>query len=105
MRIKEIMKELSVRQQDLADRMGVSLSAIKQMVNAPSMTTATAEKIADALGVPVWQLFASPEDVAKEIKGDQQPGEFLAVVINGKTCWRTYSLERAREYINRLAGE
>ena len=63
MRIKEILKENRCTQQMLADRMNVSLSAIKQMVSAESLTTATLEKIATALNVPMWQLFASPEEV------------------------------------------
>ena len=63
MRIKEILKENRCTQQMLADRMNVSLSAIKQMVSAESLTTATLEKIATALNVPIWQLFASPEEI------------------------------------------
>ena len=47
----------------LADKMNVSLSAVKQMVSAESLTTSTLEKIATALNVPMWQLFASPEEV------------------------------------------
>lgn len=63
MRIKEVLKENQLTQQDLADRMGISLSAVKQMVNADSLTTATLEKIAGAVGVPMWQLIVSPADV------------------------------------------
>lgn len=63
MRIKELLKEKGLTQQELADMVGVSHQSIKQTLNAPSVTTATLEKIAAALGVPVWQLFASPEEV------------------------------------------
>ena len=56
MRIKELLKEKRLTQQELADKMNVSLSA-------GSLTTATLEKIATALDVPMWQLFASPEEV------------------------------------------
>ena len=63
MRIKEVLKENGCTQQMLADRMNVSLSAIKQMVSAESLTTSTLEKIATALNVPMWQLFASQEEV------------------------------------------
>lgn len=69
MRIKDIIKEKGITQQILADRMGVSLSAVRQMVGAQSLTTSTLEKIATALDVPMWQLFASPGEVAKEITG------------------------------------
>lgn len=63
MRIKEVLKEKGYTQQMLADEMNISLSAVKQMVSADSLTTSTLEKIAFALGVPMWQLFASPEEV------------------------------------------
>lgn len=63
MRIKEVLKEKSCTQQMLADKMNVSLSAVKQMVSAESLTTSTLEKIATALDVPMWQLFASPDEV------------------------------------------
>lgn len=63
MRIKEALKENGCTQQMLADKMNVSLSAVKQMVSAESLTTSTLEKIASALNVPMWQLFASPEEV------------------------------------------
>ena len=63
MRIKELLKEKHYTQQELADKMNVSLSAVRQMVAAESLKTATLEKIATALNVPMWQLFASPEEV------------------------------------------
>lgn len=63
MRIKEVLKEKGYTQQMLADEMNVSLSAVKQMVAADSLTTSTLEKIAFALDIPMWQLFASPDDV------------------------------------------
>ena len=61
MRIKEVLKENGYTQQMLADKMNVSLSAVKQMVSAGSLTTSTLEKIASALNVPIWQLFVSKE--------------------------------------------
>lgn len=73
MRIKEVLKENGCTQQMLADKMNVSLSAIKQMVSAESLTTATLEKIATALNVPMWQLFASPEEIARQAKNDLCP--------------------------------
>lgn len=66
MRIKEVLKENSCTQQMLADKMNISLSAVKQMVSAESLTTSTLEKIATALDVPLWQLFISKEAVQGE---------------------------------------
>lgn len=66
MRIKEVLKENGCTQQMLANKMNVSLSAVKQMVSAESLTTSTLDKIANALDVPLWQLFASKEEVQGE---------------------------------------
>lgn len=63
MRIKELLKEKGLTQQELADMVGVSYQSMKQTLNAPSVTTSTLEKISTALNVPMWQLFASPEEV------------------------------------------
>lgn len=63
MRIKELLKEKGLTQQELADMVGVSYQSMKQTLNASSVTTSTLEKIATALNVPMWQLFASPEEV------------------------------------------
>ena len=81
MRRKELLKEKGCTQQILANRMNISLSAVKQMVSAESLTTSTLEKIATALDVPMWQLFASPAEVAKETKGETCPycGQPIAI--------------------------
>lgn len=68
MRIKEVLKEKGITQQDLADMIGVSYQSVKQTLNAASVTTATLEKIATALNVPMWKLFASPD----EVKGNEE---------------------------------
>lgn len=65
MRIKEILKEKGITLSQLADTMGVSRQALSRQV-AGKLLVEKAEEIANALNVPMWQLFASPEDVQKE---------------------------------------
>ena len=63
--IKELIKEKGYTQQEFADLLGMSRVGLAQIVNGkPSYPTL--EKIATALDVPMWQLFASPEDVKGE---------------------------------------
>ena len=45
--------------------MGVSRQALSRQV-AGKLLVEKAEEIADALDVPIWQLFASSEEVQKE---------------------------------------
>ena len=64
-RIKELIKEKGYTQQEFADLLGRSRVGLAQIVNGkPSYPTL--EKIATALDVTMWQLFASPEDVKGE---------------------------------------
>lgn len=65
MRIKEILKEKGITLSQLADTMGVSRQALSRQV-AGKLLVEKAEEIATALNVPIWQLFASPEEVQKE---------------------------------------
>lgn len=61
-RIKNILKEKGITQQELADRLGVTrISVVKTLAGNPSQETL--ERIASALNVPMWQLFASSDEV------------------------------------------
>lgn len=73
-RLKDIMKERGVTSAKLSDMIGISKVTVSNLINnktAPSLDTL--EKIATALDVPMWQLFASPEEVAKESDGKVCP--------------------------------
>lgn len=64
-RIKEILKEKGITQQELADKLGVTrISVVKTLAGNPSQETL--ERIANALNVPMWQLFASPKDIQND---------------------------------------
>ena len=61
-RIKELIKEKGYTQQEFADKLGITRVGLSQLINGkPSYPTL--EKIATALNVPMWQLFASSEEV------------------------------------------
>ena len=67
-RIKELLKKKGFTQQEFADKLGVTrIAVVKMLAGNPSQSAL--EKIATALDVPMWQLFASPGDVVKEITG------------------------------------
>lgn len=71
-RIKEILKEKGLTQQELADMLGVTrISIVKTLAGNPSQETL--ERIAAALNIPMWQLFVSSEEVARQTKGETCP--------------------------------
>ena len=63
-RIKEAIKENGYTITSLAEKLGIARESLSRMIVSPSYPTL--EKIATALDVPMWQLFASPEDVKGE---------------------------------------
>ena len=65
MRIKELIKEKGYTQKEFAEKLGMSTVGLAQIIaGKPSYTTM--DKIADGLGVTVWELLVSPEEVSKE---------------------------------------
>ena len=57
MRIKQAIKESGNSVGELAQKMGVSRQTISRQINGANITVGTVQKIADALGLPVGQLF------------------------------------------------
>ena len=61
-RIKELIKEKGYTQQGFAARLGITRSTLlEQIGERPSGTTL--ERIADALGVEMWELFVTREEI------------------------------------------
>lgn len=59
MRIKELLREHNMTQKDLANRLGVAEASVSRTISgryAPTLDTL--ERIADAIGVDVAELFA-----------------------------------------------
>lgn len=70
LRIKEVCKEKGVKVMDLSTMIGVSQTNTSNIINGkvnPSLETL--EKIATALNVPMWQLFASPKEIQPQSDG------------------------------------
>ncbi len=64
-RIKEILKEKGMTLNELAETLGVSRQALSRQIQG-KMLIETAERIAKALDVPMWQLFADPVEVSED---------------------------------------
>lgn len=75
-RIKEILNERNISLKEFAAELGISYTALYLQVNKPSYPTL--EKWASVLGVPMWQLFASPEEVS--IQPQENNSDFAAFI-------------------------
>lgn len=65
-RIKEVIKKQGFTITSLADKLGIARESLSRMIVSPSYPTL--EKVAEALNVPIWQLFASPEEVQDKLE-------------------------------------
>ena len=69
--IKELIKEKGYTQQGLAEKLGMTRVGLTQLVNGkPSYPTL--EKIAEALGVEMWELFKSKSEIVEEIAEEKK---------------------------------
>lgn len=63
-RIKKVIKDKGFTYQEIADKMDVSLQNIKNTLNSSTpISTKTTSRISEAIGVEMWELFISREEV------------------------------------------
>jgi transcriptional regulator with XRE-family HTH domain len=63
LRVLEICKEIGITQKQLAERTKMSEVGLSKAING-NPTLETLKKIANALGVPITDLFASKEPIS-----------------------------------------
>lgn len=91
--IKELCKLKKVRQTELAMLLGMREDSFSIALKRNTLSIAKLEKIANALNVPMWQLFASPEEVAGN-------GEFIAFIKDGVNIYHAESWQELEKLIS-----
>lgn len=81
-RIELLIKEKGYNMTSFAEKMNTTRQNLYAILKSPSYPTL--EKVAEALDVPMWQLFASPE----EVKGEEEN------VITCPHCGKKIKLEK-----------
>ena len=67
-RIKDLLKEKGASVNELGERLGISRVTLSTQINGTA-NIVSYEKIATALDVPMWQLFASADEVQEKKEG------------------------------------
>ncbi|MBR8726177.1 helix-turn-helix domain-containing protein [Bacteroides pyogenes] len=94
MRIRDIIEKQGITTKEVADKLGISVSALNQNISGnPSVKVL--EKISAALDVPMWQLFASPEEVAGG-------ADFVAFIKDGRNIYHADSIEELGKIISEI---
>lgn len=95
-RIKEIIKEKGMSVCGLADKLHISRQALSKQLQG-KMLVETAEKIANALNVPLWELFISPDEIRKtEISSELEVNGYIKV---HETLYEVHSFQELEELL------
>jgi transcriptional regulator with XRE-family HTH domain len=86
-RIKEICREKGITQKDLAEKIGISAVGLAKAI-AGNTTIGTLERVANALGVDIVELFA-------------EKGDFVAFV---RRQGETFTFDSEKALINYAEG-
>lgn len=90
-RIKEILKEKGLTVNQLADMLEISRQALSKQIQG-KMLVETAQRIAEALNVPMWQLFASPVEVTSK-------GELTALIKHKGDYYKASTIEELEKIV------
>lgn len=102
MRIRELIKSKGYNQEEFAKLIGVTRSTLLGQIERPSYTTM--EKIANALNVPIWQLFISEEDIVERCNKPtyDDKSDFIALIKQGGELYSASSIAEARALLDKL---
>lgn len=96
MRFKDVLNKYGVTQQDLADRMGMNRVSVSRLLSEKNdLRISTIEKIANAIGCPVAELFD------KQNKEDAI-SDFIALIKQGGELYSASSIAEARALLDKL---
>lgn len=82
-RTREILKKVGVKQVELAEKLGMTTVGINQLLRTDQPKIETLEKIANAINVPVWQLYLTDEEIEQVVA---QHGKEQAKMSNVGIC-------------------
>ena len=93
--IKEVAKAHGIALQDLASRLGVSRQTLYYYCEQGDRNpVGQLEKIADAIGVPVTELFRDPAEA-----GEGGKDELIAFVKDGEKVLPFFGMDALREWV------
>lgn len=96
MRFKDVLNKYGVTQQDLADRIGMNRVSVSRLLSEKNdLRISTIEKIANAIGCPVAELFD------KQNKEDAI-SDFIALIKQGGELYSASSIAEARVVLDKL---
>ena len=99
MRFKDVLNKYGVTQQDLADRMGMNRVSVSRLLSEKNdLRISTIEKMANAIGCPVAELFDKQNKV-------DAISDFIALIKQGGELYSASSIAEARDVLDKLENK
>lgn len=73
--IKQLIKNQGITQIEFCNMLGITKQAFYEQMRANSLTTIILERYANALNVPLWRLFVTPEEVKGYLNNNTESNE------------------------------
>lgn len=100
-RIEEILKERGLTKKAFGDLIGTSKQNVNALLKNPTLNKL--EAIANALEIPIWQLFVSTNELS-ENKSDAT-SDFIALIKQGGELYSASSIAEARDVLDKLENK
>lgn len=92
-RIELLIKEKGYNMTSFAEKMNTTRQNLYAILKSPSYPTL--EKVAEALRVPMWQLFVSPAEVTGE-------GELTALIQHKGNFYKASTIEELKKIVAKI---
>ncbi len=99
-RTREIIEQLNLKKVDIAEKLGITPVGLNQLLNTEKPKLETLEKLSKAVGVPVWKLILSDDEIKEvNILEEKDLSEVNGYVKVKGTIYEIHSFEDLRRLI------
>lgn len=99
-RSREIIEKLNLKKVDIAAKLGITPVGLNQLLNTEKPKLETLERLANAIGVPVWKLFLSDNEIREvNLIEENIESEVNGYVKVKGTLYEVHSFEDLRKLL------
>lgn len=99
-RTREIIEQLNLKKVDIAEKLGITPVGLNQLLNTEKPKLETLEKLSKAIGVPVWKLILSDDEIREvNILEEKDLSEVNGYVKVKGNIYEVHSFEDLRKLL------
>jgi len=99
-RTREIIEQLNLKKVDIAEKLGITPIGLNQLLNTEKPKLETLEKLSKAIGVPVWKLILTDDEIREvNILEEKDLTEVNGYVKVKGTLYEVHSFEDLRKLL------